>query len=107
MKLKAKTRSKLNGRISDLTKGLHRGIVIGGIADVLESEGIKIIQEDGTEFSGIFCGAEGSSRLELAARDGAVKVNGLDTYPDAVTNALLVLTWYKVGDKMETVAYVS
>lgn len=107
MKLKAKTRSKLNARISDLTKGLHDGIVIEGISNVLKNEGIEIIQEDGTEFSGIFCGAEGSSRLELANHEGAVKVNGLNTYPDAVVNALLILTWYKVGDRWETVAYVS
>jgi hypothetical protein len=73
------------------------GIPMQQIMDSFKTVGVSVIQEDGTEWSGMFTGREGRANIELA-------FNG-----KVVENAALALTWHKMekSGKFEVVGYIS
>lgn len=70
-------------------------IPIDQLAEALHTKDATILQEDGTEFSGIFCGREGESCLEVKSTQ-------------AVKSFWMRLTWYKrESGRYEIVCYIS
>ena len=71
-------------------------IPIDDICDAVKSCGALVLQEDDTEFSGIFCGREGESCLKVK-------------HADFDKSFYMRLTWYKreFSGRYEIVCYIS
>ena len=109
--LNASIRRKMNVDIQKLLKPTYfHSIPLSDIFDILEKYGIVALQEDDTKWSGFLLG--GVSRTEqvnftLGFMNTKYDLHGLDTYQQ-VKNAMLVLTYYKMGSgKYEVIAYIS
>lgn len=91
-----KNLKKVNNGLFDLSKTYHVAIPLNDAFDLLESHGFTPVQEDGTPWSGIFCGREGRAVIDL-------------TYGGILSRKCLVISWYKmdVSGKYEVTAYVS
>lgn len=84
------TKARINRQIHNL--GIyHPEIPLDDIFAIVRYHAGRIVQEDGTEWSGILCGDDGSARFEIAGK-----------------NFPLFLTWHKMNSgNYEIVAYVS
>jgi len=89
MKLLAKERKTLSGKIADLCKGYKDNIQLAGISEILKSANITLEEC-------ILTGRDGQATLDMF-RDGIM-----------ITNSTLWLSWHK-GEtgRWETVAYLS
>lgn len=83
-------------------------IPINEIADALAKVGVVILQEDNTEWSGIFVGSSGNVTLALGPIESGEKVNGIMTY-QSYSNVMLALQWYKESPrkKFEINGYIT
>ncbi len=91
----AKATRKLLTRIS---REYHQFIPITEMMDELrEKANLTFIQEDGEEWSGIFCGREGEALMVLADA----------TTLEEVDNARVALQWYKLQTQYEVNAYLT
>jgi hypothetical protein len=95
--IKPNVRSRANRELDKVTDvNYHRSIPIDDMFGAIEKAGLIPIQEDGTAWSGMLVGREGSAKIRLGY-DGML-----------VKNAMLVITWHKMNSGMwEVVAYVS
>lgn len=89
-------RKQVGNILYAISRTRHAGIPIDLIDEALRMTGYKLIQEDGTDWSGMFCGREGSCTIRIATLDG-----------ELVENSLLALQWYKMTQKFEINAYMS
>jgi len=94
------------------------GVPIDKIVDVLKSHRIVLLQEDNTEWSGFFCGAEGRAFIRLAPVGTKWNPDNREFYHShgvefytPFENTGLVLTWYRCENrndrKYEVVGYIS
>jgi len=106
-RLDSRIRQGINGKIHDMITGRFFESVSAAVEpmfSLLESNGIVALQEDGTKFSGIFTGAKGDAKIDLAPSNSKDDKGFYTPF----TNSIFVLTWYKVADqKFEIVAYLS
>jgi hypothetical protein len=94
-KIKAAERRKLSNTLYEISKVRHTGIPIDDIESTLNKIGYHMIQEDGTPWSGIFCGSEGNCYIQIANEDGNVPKN------------LICLSWYNQYITYEINVYLS
>lgn len=103
-KLNSKDRKAAYKAIHPYTVGYRNEVPVTDMIEALQQVGLVALQEDGTPWGGVLCGAEGRAALRLAF-DGAEDDRGI--YP-MIENAMFVLTWYKLqSGRFETVAYIS
>lgn len=81
-------------------------IPLSEINAILAANNLVLIQEDGTKYSGMFCGREGRALIEIAHKETARQHNGFTIYT-AIDNSALVLEWYKIVTKFEINMYLS
>lgn len=72
-------------KLVDMSREYHQYIPILDIFQVLESGGMMAVQEDGTPWSGILCGHEGSVNFPL-----------VEIASGAALKRMLVLSWYRM-----------
>lgn len=100
-------RRKLNDRISDIAQGYQRSIPLDAIADLLRQYGLVLLQEDGTEYSGILTGRDGTALIRIGWLDSAYDQHTIQAY-EPIPNSALSLSWHKMETgTWETVAYLS
>lgn len=109
MKISRIARTTAAAALAPLNKGHHENIDMGAIQAALAAAGLIALQEDGTAWSGFFCGREGSARLALGVLASATlaRWNSAESVYTEIDNSLLILTWYKISTKYEIVAYLS
>ena len=83
------------------------------IFDAILDEGMVPLQEDGQEWRGLLCGAEGEAMIPLGdlaevREDGTLVTDGEGEHVFKETKHTLRLSWYKMpSGRYETVQYVS
>jgi hypothetical protein len=84
-------KNHVNGFLAEIGREFHESIPLGAIFDSIRAYGIIPIQEDGTPWSGFFCGESGSAHIELKG-----------------SNHWLHIQWYKRCEtgRYEVVSYV-
>ena len=110
-KLKVGDRKKMNAGITRILKPTYfKSIPLDEIFKVLEKNGIVVIQEDQTEWSGLLVGGVRRTEMvnfNLGWKDDYKTEHGSKRYM-AIPNAVLVMTYYKMqSGKYEVIAYVS
>lgn len=106
------SRKKINDAIHDLGN-FHESIPLDEIFSICEANGVVVLQEDGTKWSGMLmggaeCGSE-KARNQFALFDLAVKNDHGEYVP---SSHAMNLSWCKMGnalrsDKYEIVCYVN
>lgn len=81
------------------------------IMQACEDEGLVVLQEDGTRWAGIFCGAEGEATFSLGDLNevrNATLLSDCDDPSFKETRHTLRMTWYKMtSGRYELILYVS
>jgi len=94
-KISAPQRRKVGNNFYKISRIRWNFIPVDDIESAVAEIGFHLIQEDGTPWSGIFCGREGSCHIQIANEEGNVP------------NTLISLQWYKIGDRYEINLYLS
>jgi len=110
VKMDAKTRKIAGKAVYNVLKPTYfTEIPINIIGDALKENGIVMLQEDNTEWSGIFCGEQGQCIIILADEKSKYEKDGIEFYIP-YDNVGLSLSWYKCNDrstrKIEVIGYV-
>ena len=100
--LHSSTRKMANNYLSGLSKKYHREIPISESINTLKDKfGIVVLQEAGTEWSGILVGPEGSMNLPLAPFNTTIGTD-VPPAPDKIyppyNNSVLAFQWYQVDN---------
>jgi len=102
------TASKAVQRILGATYFDH--VPINDIANSLKREGIVLLQEDGTEWSGfVGAGKSGSATIDIAPVESGVidDLSGATLYRP-YKNAMLVVAWHRMeSGRLEVTGYIS
>lgn len=94
----------INRALDKLTKNTHfRNVPFDEIDDILREEGYLALDNDGSEFEGFFTGDDGKATLDI----GIIETESDRGIFDKVENVMLVVTWHKIDNLYEIVAYVS
>lgn len=83
MRITPQQRKAVNKKLGAISSTHHISVPITEIDQVLRDSEMKLIQEDGTDWSGFLCGRQGGCHIQVASMDGT-------PYPN-----LLCLQWYK------------
>ena len=83
MRIIQKQRTRIGKALYEISKVRHKFIPITDIDKVLRDNGVKLVQEDGTDWSGIICGRIGRCLIGIAHLDGGT------------ASSSLVLEWHK------------
>ena len=76
----------------------HESIPLTEIDNILRDNGLKLVQEDGSDWSGFLCGEDGSCTIDLATAGTNIPVK----------NFMLVLQWHKMpSGRYEVNTYLS
>ncbi len=104
MKLNAKIRRKINNKLHKLGLTYHDSIPLADIQDVLIENGLDLLDDDGTPWSGLLCGTDVHTDFHMG-----VWMNACSHEPrELVTNSFLCLSWHKMpSGRYEIVAYAS
>lgn len=108
----AKNLKRINEVICSLPS-FHNSIPLDTIFDAIKSEGLVPLQEDGAEWAGLLCGAEGQMLLPLGSltetcTDGTLVTDGAEPHVFKETKHALIMSWYRMpSGRYETVQYVS
>lgn len=86
LKLTKKEKKYIQDGLYEISMVYHDSIPVGKIENILNGLGFHLIQEDGTPFSGFFCGREGSCYLQFADED------------NNTPKCVIALQWYRIGD---------
>jgi hypothetical protein len=78
-----KQRTRIGKALYEISRVRHSFIPITEIDKVLRDNGLKLIQEDGTDWSGMLCGNQSQCLIDVADLDGVQ------------TKSVLALQWYK------------
>lgn len=96
---------KINREIYKL--GSHfSGVPMQEIANICKSNGLIPVQEDLTEWSGIFCGSEGRATIYLADMDSWKGDPSDMTFPKIVDN-MICISWLKLRTQYDVCTYIS
>ena len=101
IKLPKKIKDYLNSRLyKDYGKTYLDQIPLREIIRLLQSELVRVLQEDGTPWSGFLTGDKGSTKFDIAYKDTDGKYKVVDCY--------LIFEWYKIqSGKFEINTYIS
>jgi hypothetical protein len=104
MKIARWNKNAVNRKLNAFTINRYFGsIPLSGIFDILQTEGLTLLQEDSTQWSGFLCGDSGMGTFDLGFSDSK---NSEGMYTPAGNN--FVMSWYKMtSGRYEIVAYVS
>ncbi len=113
--LSSSVKSKLNRAIHDLvTNTYFREIPLDEIIDILEREGILLLQEDFTPWAGFLLGHDEQVYFTLGDKNQIKDNYGKDNQGrdllayEPYTNAMLAMSYYKMSSgKFEIVAYIT
>jgi hypothetical protein len=108
-KLDTKTRKSVNKIICHIPT-YHNEIPLQFISEILKANGLVLLQEDNTKWSGFLCGESATVSFDL----GWLCSNECAPYTDyrktfeKIENACLRLQWYKMpSGRYEINAYIS
>jgi hypothetical protein len=105
MRMDASSKRKASNAISKFSSQNYFasvGIPVDAADKALRAVGYRLVQEDGTDYSAIFTGAEGSTTIRIAPVDAP------DDPASMVQNTMLALQWYKMpSGKWEVNMYLS
>lgn len=104
-----KDRKALNAALNAAVPGDYfEGIPMQEMKEAVREAGYVILQEDGTEWSGMILGSEGEAFFELGKLTHGRTVNGLATYKP-VPNSGLRMAWYAMNSKgrYEVIKYIT
>ena len=91
-KLDNRSRGMLNKALSSKSFGTYfDNIPIDEIMKIAKSCGLVVVQEDGTEWEGMFSGSSGRATFTLAYYDSEKYVDGILFYTP-ITNAFLIIS---------------
>lgn len=103
MKITRKEIQKINKQLKQFNS-YWCTIPLININSVLKENKLLLIQEDGTAFSGIFCGDSSNTNIFL----GVYEKNSENEFYEMVENTSLKLSWYKMpSGNFEIVCYIS
>lgn len=108
-KLQAKVRNSLNKKLQKVLKQTYFSkIPLKDIFEILESEHVVPVMEDGTYWEGLLLGRESREVFELADDSSFLPIGNSKVYAP-YTNCMLVLSYYKMPEtgNYEVLAYVS
>jgi hypothetical protein len=89
-------RKRANETFYTIGRTYYERIPVGLLFGVCKAHGVRPVQEDETEFSGFFCGADGRADIDLRDEDGS----------DA--GSALLIYWHKMeSGRYEVTAYIS
>ena len=108
----SKVRSIVNRKLVDLLSGYFPNIPLGQIMELFSKYGLVMLQEDNTQWSGFFTGADGHATIDVASSGSAHEVQqGKNVYTayEPFANTMLDITWHKMEEsgRYEVVAYLS
>jgi hypothetical protein len=103
--MKSATRKKVAKELHAMGD-YHPDIPLERIFKTLRDNGIVVLMEDHTEWSGFLCGREGNCIMEIAYNYTAVEDNGVVSYIP-IKNSGLSISWYKMNTCMEVTVYLS
>lgn len=87
------------------------GVPIDDITESFEWNDLVLLQEDNTEWSGFFCGAEGEAFIRVAHKDNIEGYYDGHPHYKPYDNTGLKLTWYRCNsrtdNKYEVIGYLS
>lgn len=90
---KGTIRNRINKEIGKIGT-YHDGIPVDEISVCIKNHGGMMVQEDGTEWSGIFCGEQGTCNIPVVFAD--------------YSNMFVSISWYKMDSgRYEIVTYIS
>jgi hypothetical protein len=110
--INAKLRRKAQKVVQDILKNTYFDYIpIGELDEALQNIGIVMLQEDFTEFDGVFVGNEGHALIRLAP----IETGDHEHYAIPVylpyENCALSLSWYKSENRsstpIEVIGYIS
>ena len=107
--ISAKVRNSINKKLQKALKQIYfRKIPLRTIFEILESEHVVPVMEDGTYWEGLLLGRESREVFELADDSYFLPVGNSKVYAP-YTNCMLVLSYYKMPEtgNYEVIAYVS
>ena len=93
MKMDASSKRKASTAIHKITRQNYFSTPadpVSGADDALRAVGYRLVQEDGTDFSAIFTGREGSANIRISPVDAP------DSPKSMVNNTQLAVQWYKM-----------
>ena len=100
----ASTRKLINRKLSGMGSYFNK-IPIKEIIDILDHFGIKVLQEDNTEFEGMLVGNNSHTTFPIAY---AENVNYETESYIPIENSMLYLSWYKMNTgRYDCVMYLS
>ena len=99
--MRARELKSLNVRVRELLAPTYfESIPLEGIDEILQSEGLALIQEDNTRWSGFLVGSDSQALI------GIGKVNGTEML-DSTKNALMI-SWYRMNSgRWEVIGYIA
>lgn len=104
-KIKPGIKSKMNNEIGAIAGKYYDAIPLQGIVDVLKKYGYKIVQEDGTDWSGMLLGGKECGHPEAAKQRANISIAQQD---GILTQNTLLLMWCKMpSGRYEIVSYIS
>lgn len=97
----AKEIKALNVRVREvLAPTYFESIPLEGINEILQSEGLALIQEDNTRWSGFLMGSDSRALIEIGKENGSEVL-------DSTKNALMI-SWYKMNSgRWEVIGYIA
>lgn len=89
-------KSVVNNRLETLTNKLFRQVPVDDIVDILDKEGIVLLQEDFTPWAGFLFGSEAQADFPIGDKNQPV-TNEWGTQYTPYANIYLHLIWRKIG----------
>lgn len=109
-KVNTKDRKAMSRALNKVVPGdyFEGGVPIDEMQEALKSEGYVILQEDGTEWSGMFLGSDGEALLRIGKLSEGRSVNGIPTYKP-VPNSGLRVAWHEMNKpgRYEVIKYIT
>ena len=119
--LPAPVKRRCGAAISKLCNGLVKDVPLGEMFDALKAENVIAIDEDGVEWSGFLCGKAEAGTEQAKSQRASISLvysneraavgatlSGDAEVPVAYIMAreALQVSWCRIGEKMEVVAYI-
>jgi hypothetical protein len=104
----AADRNRLNASVrAAVPENYYPNIPMDQLREAMKMEGYVPLQEDGTEWAGMFLGSEGETFIPMGKLSEGRMLHGLATYKP-VSNSGLRMTWYEMpSGKYEIVKYIT
>lgn len=103
-RLLSRIRQHVNAQLSQLVGHIRDDIPLSDIAEILRGNGLVLLQEDNTEWSGVLMGRDGQALIPLATTN---KIDPDGRYLEELDH-VLSLSWHKYDTgRYDVTAYIS